>query len=168
MKKKRKYKKTFNPTRIKADLSYSVNEVAELLKTHKRTVLTWHKEGLQAIDTHKPYLFRGKELQDFIKTRQNKRKFKCAENEFYCFKCRQIRTSKDNHVCLHIKDEKHLNILGFCSVCGCKLNKAGALKNIEKIKTVYVVQEIQGEALVGSENTSSTTHLKGARENAGM
>lgn len=162
-KKIRKYKKTFNPNLIRADLSYSVNDLAIALKIHKGTVLTWHKEGLPVIDKSKPYLFHGKDLRGFIKARQNKRKHKCAENELFCFKCHQVRLSKNNTVNIRIKDEKHLNISGICAVCGCPLNKAGSLNAIEKIKQVFTVKQIQEKALLGAENTSSSTHLKEVR-----
>jgi DNA-binding XRE family transcriptional regulator len=165
-KKRRKFKKTFNPNIIRADLSYSASDLAELLKVHKQTVLAWHKEGLPVIDSSKPYLFYGKELRAFIKTRQSNRKFKCSENEFYCFKCHQVRMSKDNTVNIRIKDEKHLNVLGICAVCGCRLNKAGSLKTIDEIRQVFTVQQIQEKALLGTENTGSIAHLKEVRENA--
>jgi hypothetical protein len=159
-KKRRKFKKTFNPNLIRINLSYSVSDIAGSLKVHKRTVLMWHKEGLPAIDNSKPYLFNGKDLRSFIKTRQNKRKFKCAEDEFYCFKCREIRKSMNNSVCIHINDEKHLNITGFCAVCECRLNKAGALINIERIKQVFAVESIKEKELLGTGNPGSITHLK--------
>jgi hypothetical protein len=165
MAKKRKYKKTFNPNLIRGDLSYSVNDIVERLGVHKGTVLAWHKEGLPANDQSKPFLFYGKTLRDFIKTRQDKRKSKCAENEFYCFKCRKVRASRDDFAALQIRDEKHLSISGFCVVCGCKVNKAGALKNIDRLKTIFAVQKIQGRDLLGTGNASATTYLKGARKN---
>lgn len=79
-----KKKRTYNPNLIKETLSYSTQEIADLLNIHKRTVQEWHKEGLPRIDSRKPFLVLGSNLKEFIRSRQNKRKQKCRINEFYC------------------------------------------------------------------------------------
>ena len=69
----KRFKKTFNPNRIRINRSFSVPEIAELLGVNRFTILYWHrKEGLSAIDGRIPYMFHGKELRRFIRERQKR------------------------------------------------------------------------------------------------
>jgi len=158
----KKFKKTFNPNLIKINRSYSVLEIAKLLGVNKFTLLIWHKkEGLETIDDRVPYMFHGKELRRFIRERQSKRKQKCAPNEFYCFKCREPRTSKDNRVILVINNRRQLNIQGLCAVCGGKMNRRDSTNHLRQLSEIYYIESIHNKHLLDSLSPIVITNLKG-------
>lgn len=163
---RRKYKKTFNPNRIKINISYSVPEIARLLGTHKGTVLLWHKkEGLKTIDDRPPYLFHGSEVRRFIRERQAKRKHKCAPNEFFCFKCRKAMTSANNQVFVIIRNRKQLVVQGYCSVCNSPVNRRNAVKNLPEIEQIFRIEEIHNKHLLEYLPPIATIDLKGEADN---
>jgi len=164
----RKYSNTFNPNLIKINRSYSVPELAEQLGKHTSTVLNWHKkEGLQAIDKNKPYMFHGKEIRRFIRERQAKRKHKLSPNEFFCFKCQKPRASANNEVMLFIQNQKQINIKGYCSVCNTAMNRRDAVINLPKLKELFRIELIHNEALLGHSSPITTIDLKGDANNEG-
>jgi hypothetical protein len=78
-----------NPRLVKIHYSYTVGEVARMLKKHKNTVRTWiKKEGLQPIDGRRPTLVHGPELVRFLQTRRKNGKRPCPPGYMYCLKCR--------------------------------------------------------------------------------
>lgn len=156
IKKKRKY----NTNLIKETLSYSVKDITELFGIHKRTIQQWFKEGLPKIDSKKPYLVLGINLKDFIKKKQQNRKKKCKENEFYCCKCREPRKSWNNFVDVKILNEKILLIVGICSQCNITINKIFSIKKLAEIKEIFMVQKIHNKDILGFINPIVNTDLK--------
>jgi hypothetical protein len=158
---KKKFKKTFNVNLIKTHISYSTQEVAELLGTRKETVLLWHKkEGLSAIDNKIPRIFKGFVLKGFIRNRQKQRKHKCKGDELFCFKCQKPRQSIDNSVSVVMLNEKELNIKGICSVCNTKMYKKNAVKNLAELKKIYLIEAVHNKHLTASCNSSGIISLK--------
>jgi hypothetical protein len=51
-----------NPRLVKIHLSYTVDEAARRLKTHKNTIRNWIKLGLPVIDGRRPALVHGRDL----------------------------------------------------------------------------------------------------------
>jgi hypothetical protein len=146
-KKIKKYKRRFNSRLVKHNLSYSTQEVADLLKTTLNTVNNWYKRGLKKIDNRKPHLVFGEDLIMFLNGKNNKRKQKCAPNELYCCKCKLARKAWENTVDLRHIGSKRLVITGLCEVCGNKVNKLAAIENIEELKKTFNIQVIQNEQL---------------------
>ena len=156
----KKFRKKFNLQRIKRDVCYSVQEAAELLGVHKRTILTWHNEGLQTIDDKTPYYFHGFVLREFLKNRQDKRKSKCHPGECYCFKCHAPRKVWGGVVDVIIINPNKINLTGICDVCGTKLNRVTSLKKLPETVKPFVVQQIHNQHLISSFGLSCITHLK--------
>ncbi len=154
--KKRKYNTNF----IKATLNYSVNDISELFKVHKRTVQEWLKEGLYKIDNRKPFLVLGSDLEEFIKNRQGKRKVKCNSNEFYCLKCHKSQTSWNNLVDINILNESRVMIIGICSQCNTKINKISTTEEINNIKQIFMVQKIHNKNLIEFNSSILKTDIK--------
>jgi hypothetical protein len=73
---------------VKIHRSYTVEEIALLLKVHKNTVRGWIKQGLSAIDRQRPTLILGFILSRFLRDRRQRRRKQCASGEIYCVKCR--------------------------------------------------------------------------------
>ena len=59
-------KRTYNTRLIKRDLSYTIQEVAELYGLHPQAVRRWINIGLRTIDGLKPFLIHGSDLINYI------------------------------------------------------------------------------------------------------
>jgi hypothetical protein len=165
----KRFKKTFNPNHIKINRSFSVSEIAALLSVNRFTILYWHrKEGLKPIDNRTPYMFHGKELRKFIRERQDKRKQKCAANEFYCFKCRKPRTSANNQVTIVINNCKQLNVQGSCAFCSSKMNRRNTTENLPQLSKIYCIVEMRNKHLLDSLCPIVITNIEGGGTDDGM
>jgi hypothetical protein len=145
IKKKRKY----NTRLIKERLSYSTQDIVILFNLHKRTVQEWYTQGLPKIDERKPYLVLGANLKTFINKRQGKRKKSCKSNEFYCFKCKEPRTSWESLANIKFINEKSIMVIGICIQCKTRLNKIYPVKRYKEISKIFTIQEIHYKHLTG-------------------
>jgi excisionase family DNA binding protein len=147
-------KRRYNVRLIKATWPYSVHEIAELLGVHKNAVLRWLREGLSANRDRRPFLIRGDELARFLRARQADKRQKCTVTQFYCFKCRAPREVYLSIVDVVIETPSRLRLKALCSVCSTLVNKVQRVRDLEKIRSQFNVQELEGEHLLGSAHPS--------------
>src|SRR5215204_2484001 len=76
--------------RVKIHRTYSVSEVARLLRVHKHTVGRWIATGLPLIEQKKPYLTHGSDLREFLAARQPAKQ-PLRPGEMYCLGCRAAK-----------------------------------------------------------------------------
>ena len=89
------WKKKHNYALFHTRRAYSFTDIAATLGIHVRTVQSWHKEGLTALDeTTKPLLFMGTEIRRFLKGRRRVYG-PLKDNEFICLTCKGIRHAKE-------------------------------------------------------------------------
>lgn len=155
-----KKKKRYNTNLIKNTLAYSILDIAERFNVHKRTVQEWAQNGLQKIDSRKPYLFMGYILKEYIKNKQDGRKQKCNPDELYCCKCRKPQTSWNNLIDIKILNERRLMIMGICSHCNSPINRLASVKNLNNIQEIFAVQTIHNQDLIGFNPTIVNTDIK--------
>lgn len=155
-----KKKRTYNTRRIKRNLSYTVQEVAELYGLHKNVVLRWIKDGLPVIDGRKPYLIYGVDLADYLDGRQKRRKQKCAPDEFYCCKCRAPRKAWENQADIVIKNESKLSVSALCAVCDTALHRMGAVKKLAEYQKIFSIQTTQGPHITDRASPSVMCDMK--------
>lgn len=163
MKKKRKY----NIRLIRERRSYTMGEIAELLKVHVRTAQVWHKNGMKPIDPDdRPLLFLGLEIKRHLSQGQSSRKCPLKEDEFFCPRCRTARTSCPSDV--HIVDtgrrmgkvDFSVMIKGICTECECRLTRFCTRRTLEK--SVWARTLKQGQArLYRDRKTTVNTDLEG-------
>lgn len=134
-------RRSYNPRRVCRDLSYSVQEVAELFGIHKNSVLQWLKNGLARIDDTKPYLIHGSSLIAYLRKKREKRKSQCKPNEFYCCRCRVPRRAWEDAVDLVFLNSKKLSIEGICSVCETKVLRIGNPHKIDEYQKIFSIQK---------------------------
>src|SRR5262249_3307302 len=84
----RRRRRTYNVRLGPRNLTYSINEIAELFALHPQAIRQWIKAGLQTIDERKPFLIHGSELIGFLTKRQSGRKRRCRPDQFFCCRCR--------------------------------------------------------------------------------
>jgi hypothetical protein len=115
--------KKFNPNLVKLHRSYTVEEIANLLRVHKNTVRAWLKEGLTAIDNKRPLLILGSVLRDFLQSRRNKYKKKCQAGEIYCVSCKSPQLPSADLIEYEAINDTTNRIIAICPKCGAVMNK---------------------------------------------
>jgi hypothetical protein len=106
-----------NPRRAKIHRSYSVEELAVLFSVHKNTVLNWFKQGLEAIDGHRPTVARGEEIRRFLAARRARAKRACGPGRIYCLPCRAPKVPAGNMAeCVATSDTTG-TLRGICPDC---------------------------------------------------
>ena len=123
-------KRTPNHRLVKRSRTYSVDEVAILLGSHRNTVRHWLKNGLRTIDDRRPLLVHGADLAEFLKERRAKSKHPCAPGQIYCLRCRLPRTPAGNAVIYRALTADRGDLVGMCGVCGCRLFRRVSLAKL--------------------------------------
>lgn len=80
-----------NPRIAKTMRCYTIFEAADLYGVHRQTIRNWLADGLSALDTHRPILIHGKELNRFHQARRLVEKQSCGPGEMFCLGCRGPR-----------------------------------------------------------------------------
>ncbi len=147
-------KRTYNTRLIKRNLSYTVQEAAELYGLHKNAILRWIKDGLPIIDQRKPYLIYGADFADYLNGKQKKRKHKCRPDEFYCCKCRAPRKAWKDQADIVIKNESKLSISALCAICDTPVFRAGSVRKLAEYQKIFSIQTIQEQHITDRNSPS--------------
>lgn len=155
----RRKRRTYNTRLIKRNLSYTIQEIAELYGLHTNAVRQWIKDGLPKIDDRKPFLIHGGDLIAFLDARQTGRKRKCAPDELYCCRCREPRRARQNLVSIEIRNEKQLTHSANCEECGTKMKQIGSVRKLDEYRSTFTVQTIERRHIRERCQTSVMCHL---------
>ena len=154
-------KHRYNLRLIKATWPYTVQEIAELFGVHKNAVLRWLKAGLKSDQSQRPFLIRGDELTRFLQGRQNGKRRPCADDEFYCFRCRVPRAAYLDIVDIVIETPTRLRLRGLCACCDTPVNKVQSVRELANIKVRFQVQQLADEHLIERADASLNCDLEG-------
>ena len=113
---------------IQVKESYTPDDIVKLLKVNKKTISRWLDDGLEK--NTNPLLIMGLELRDFLRLKQQEKKIKLNNDEFFCMRCQKAVKGKDESVQI-IKTGKtmgknkleQLNKIGVCEFCESRVNK---------------------------------------------
>ena len=155
-----KRKRAYNVRLIKATWPYTVQEIAALLKVHKNAVLRWLNQGLQANRDKRPFLIRGDELIRFLTVRKQSKKRECKVTEFFCFKCRAPREAYLGIADVVIESPTRFRVKALCAVCSTAVNKMQGIEKLQKVQTVFHVQQLAGQHLMECVNPSVNSDLE--------
>ncbi len=109
---------------IKKNRSYTYDEAARVLGTHKNTIRGWvRSEGLPALTGERPHLIVGEDLTAFLKSRSAKRKTSLTATQAYCFKCRAPREPALGMADLIITEGAAPNLCALCPTCGGTMHR---------------------------------------------
>ena len=133
-------RRLLNARWIKRDLTYTVEELAQLFHIHVNTVRNWKSQGLQPIDGGRPILFSGCEVASFLKKKRTLAKRKCLPDEFYCLKCRVPRHPVDLTIQLENQSEKIDRLVGNCSSCGTRMYRASSVARRNALTQHFILQ----------------------------
>jgi len=107
-----------NPNLVKIHHSYTCGELAHRLGTHKNTIRHWQRNGLNPIDDHRPYVFAGSAVRDFLRSRNQNQKRPCSIGTLYCFRCRQPSRPSPTSIDYAPARIGAGNLRAICSECG--------------------------------------------------
>jgi len=141
-------RKRYNTRLIKTTWPYTVQEIAMLFNIHKNAVLRWIKEGLHANKIRNEYLIRGDALKHFLSERQQKKKHKCAANQFFCFKCHAPRRSYLDIADIIIISPSRFRLKGLCEQCGIAIHKVQGIRNLQKIQNCFHIQKMEEQHII--------------------
>jgi len=117
---------------VKIHRSYTVEEAARRLGTHKNTVRAWLRDGLPSCDTRRPTLILGCDLAAYLKARRIKNKRPCQPGEIYCVCCRAPKRPAGNMAEYQPNSASLGNLVGICPDCeGMIYRRASKAKLIE-------------------------------------
>lgn len=109
----------FNPQKIYAHQSYTIDELASLIGADEKTCRRWIDDGLRTVPgSKKPILIVGSNAKEFIRLKNSKKKVKLRRHEFYCLKCRGPTRAKRGSIEVVESMKKAI-----CSVCNGKIRK---------------------------------------------
>jgi hypothetical protein len=123
-----------NPRLVKVHRNYTVEEVARLVGIHKNTVRNWLRQGLPAIDRHRPTLIIGSALADYLRNRRSKHKQSCRPGEIYCVKCRVPREPAGDMADYVPITPTSGNLRGICPVCDILIHRRVSLAKLDDVK----------------------------------
>jgi excisionase family DNA binding protein len=138
--------------RIKGKLSYTIDEAARALGTHRNTVRHWVKKaGLPAMTESRPHLILGAELVAFLQARRASRKRPCGAGELYCLRCREPRRPVPGLLEYRPLTSTRGRIVGICSTCEAILHRFVSTRRATAVAAEFNLQiEVRHESLVDS------------------
>jgi Helix-turn-helix domain len=154
-----------NGRNVKQHRSYTVDEVARLLRVHKVTVRNWIKAGqISTLSEQRPTLILGWELKCFLAERRAAGKRPCRLDECYCLKCRAPRRPAFAEVeFTQIRPTKG-NLLALCEVCAGIMRKHISIGRLAELQSLLTVKIRQGRTrLTDSPAPCLQVHLDGDR-----
>ncbi|WP_440879258.1 helix-turn-helix domain-containing protein [Vibrio natriegens] len=132
--------KRLNPNLAKIHRSYTVEEAAEMLGVHKRTVRNWIKSGLPVIDERRPLLILGTDLKVFIRQQRKRNRRQCKTSEIYCLRCREPRQPSSETVKFIQEAGGIGRVFAQCCKCGSKVNKYFSWRSLDSIRRELLVE----------------------------
>lgn len=103
--------------RVKRHLNYTACELAQLLRVTLTTISHWRREGLTSIDLHRPYLYNGVTVAEFL-ARRNKPRQPMGSGEIYCVACKRACTPAGGVADIVARGLTTVDLVGTCPGCG--------------------------------------------------
>lgn len=144
-----------NPYRVKANRSYSVQELAACCGVHKNTIRNWQANGLAPIDQRRPALFQGETVRAFLIKRNASRKRPCQPGTLYCFRCREPRPPALGMVDYVPITPVGGNLRAICERCGAMMHRRARRADLTQIMPECTIQFVQGQQRLSGRPTPS-------------
>ena len=127
--------------RVKGKLSYTIDEAARALGTHRNTVRHWVKKaGLPAMTETRPHLILGGNLVAFLQAKRASRKQKCGPGELYCLRCRASRRPVPGLVEYRPLTRTRGRLVGICSTCEAILHRFVSTRRLTAVAAEFNLQ----------------------------
>jgi Domain of unknown function (DUF5679) len=129
-----------NPNRVKILRNFTARELADRLGVHKNTIRHWQRNGLAAIDGHRPQLFNGATVREFLTSRNKSRKRPCPPGALYCFRCREPRRPIPTTAEYFQMPSGAGDLRGTCGECGTTMHRRTRQEAIHAVLPGVLVQ----------------------------
>lgn len=146
-----------NPRLVKINRSYTIEEVARVLRLSREAVRRWVRSGqLQPIDSRRPILLAGATLQAFLTQRRAAAKTPTPPGHIYCLKCREPRPPA-----LAMADftpppgRGAGNLRALCATCGTVMNRRARWEAVPLILPGVEVRVVEREGRIAERPTPS-------------
>ena len=134
-----------NPRAIKAVLTYTIPEAAQVLGVTLGTVRAWIKQGLPAMTAQRPYLILGDDLRGFLTSRVTKGKVTLAPDQLYCLTCKSPQTPLGMMLDFTPQSVTTGRLTGLCAVCGGTCNRMASLASLTRLRAIFDVACREGK-----------------------
>jgi len=146
---------------VKIHRSYTVEEAALLLGTHKNAVRAWVKAGLPICDSKRPILILGGELAAYLKARRAKNKRPCQPGEIFCVRCRTPKRPAGDMAEYQPITASLGNLLGICPDCEGMIYRRASMAKLDQIRGELDITFVEGKERVnGSDEPTVNRDLK--------
>lgn len=126
---------------IKTLRSYTIDEVACVLRVHRNSVRYWIKQcGLPVLAERRPHLIHGADLVAFLKGRRAARRQKCGPGQFFCMKCRQPRAPMGGMVDYEPITYLRGSFIGKCPACETLMRRFVSRAQLDRIGRELSIQ----------------------------
>lgn len=126
---------------VKKHRSYTVEEIASLLRVHRNTVHQWIKRaGLPTIDGQRPMLVLGQDLIDFLLARRHRNKQRCQPGEIFCVRCRAPKAPAGDIADYIPRTPKLGQLIGICPTCDRFIYRSVNPTRLEQVRGKLVVK----------------------------
>jgi len=117
--------------RLKINRTYTVAQIAAILRVSRGTVLNWKRHGLAPVDDGRPALFRGDTAQAYLRDRRISRQQRCPPGHLYCLPCRVPKSPALGMVDYIPRTPTNGNLRGICPDCDRLIHRATSLATLE-------------------------------------
>lgn len=140
---------------VKRHRSYSVEEIARLLRVHKNTVRAWLRQDLPTIDGRRPTLVHGPDPIHFLKNRRQVGKRPCGPDELFCVKCRWPRVPAGRIVDFIPLSATSGNLQGICPDCDSLIHRRVSRTSLDEVAAGLAIQFREDHPRIGKSSMPS-------------
>jgi hypothetical protein len=123
-----------NYRHVKIHRSYTVEEAARQLGTHKNTVRAWVKAGLPTCGSKRPTLILGRDIRAYLQERRTKNKRPCQPGEIYCVRCRAPKRPAGDMAEYKPTTVSLGNLIGICPDCDGMIYRRASRAKLAEIQ----------------------------------
>jgi hypothetical protein len=123
-----------NYRHVKIHRSYTVEEAARQIGTHKNTVRAWVKAGLPTCGSKRPTLILGRDLRAYLQERRTKNKRPCQPGEIYCVRCRAPKRPAGDMAEYQPTTVSLGNLIGICPDCDGMIYRRASRAKLAEIQ----------------------------------
>jgi len=132
--------------RIKRLRSYNVREVARATGATPATVRHWSRNGLESVKGIYPAIFRGVDIIDFFKRREDKRKQPCGPGRMFCLHCKVPKTPAFDEAEFRPDGPKLGTLTGLCPDCAGLMHRRTSIAKLDSAAGVLKVSIKRAES----------------------
>lgn len=121
----------YDPRRAQPHLSYSRKDLCETFKVGLPTISAWTKKGLQPIDKHRPYLYAGTVVREFLEN-HNKPRQPTGPGEIFCVACKRVVEPAGGVMDFIRLTPTNGNLVATCPFCSRRICQRVRITNIAR------------------------------------